>query len=71
MDVSSANFCLPQDLLTDKLENTVLTEMVQILLMDYIDSRKQKKKVVASHSNWSEIKRGIFCHRKVKALYIC
>ena len=59
MDLSKAYDCLPHDLLIAKLGVYGLDRSSLKLLMDYLDSRKQRTKVVSSYSEWSEIKHGI------------
>ena len=59
MDLSKAYDCLPHDLLIAKLGAYGLDRSSLRLLMDYLNSRKQRTKVGSSYSKWSEIKRGI------------
>ena len=81
MDLSHAYDCLPHDLLIAKLRAYSLDRSSLKLLMDYLNSGKQRTKVNSSYSKWSEIKPGIprtrtrvvqyiykqliLCHRKV------
>ena len=59
MDLSKAYDCLPHDLLIAKLGAYGLDRSVLKLLMDYLNSRKQRTKVGSSYSEWSKIKHGI------------
>ena len=59
MDLSKAYDCLPHDLLIAKLGAYGLDRSSLRLLMDYLNSRKQRTKVGPSYSKWSEIKHGI------------
>ena len=59
MDLSKAYDCLPHDLLIAKLGAYGLDKPSLRLLMDYLNSRKQRAKVGSSYSKWSEIKHGI------------
>ena len=59
MDLSKAYDCLPHDLLIAKLGTYGLDRSSLRLLMNYLNSRKQRTKVGSSYSKWSEIKRGI------------
>ena len=59
MDLSKAYDCLPHDLLIAKFGAYGLDRSSLRLLMDYLNSRKQRTKVGSSYSKWSEIKRGI------------
>ena len=59
MDLSSAYYCLPHDLLIAKLGTYGLDRFSLRLLMDYLNFRKQRTKVGSSYSKWSEIKHGI------------
>ena len=59
MDLSKPYDCLPHDLLIAKIEAYGLDRPSLRLLMDYLNSRKQRTKVGPSYSKWSEIKRGI------------
>ena len=59
MDLSKAYDCLPHDLLIAKLGAYGLDRSSLRLLMDDLNSRKQRTKVGSSYSKWSEIKHGI------------
>ena len=59
MDLPEAYDCLPHDLLIAKLGAYRFDRSSLRLLMDYLNSRKQRTKVGSSYSRWSEIKRGI------------
>ena len=59
MDLSKAYDCLPHDLLIAKLGEYGLDRSSLRLLMDYLNSRKQRTKVGSPYSNWSDIKREI------------
>ena len=59
MDLSKAYDCLPHDLFIAKLGAYGLDRSSLRLLMDYLNSRKQRTKVGSSYSKWSEIKHGI------------
>ena len=59
MDLSKAYDCLPHDLLIAKLGAYGLDRSSLRLLMDYLNSRKQRTKVGSSYSNLSKITRGI------------
>ena len=59
MDLPKAYDCLPHDLLTAKLGTYTLDRFSLRLLIDYLNSRKQRTKSGLSYSSWSEIKRGI------------
>ena len=59
VDLSKAYDCLPHDLLIAKLGAYGLDRSVLKLLMDYLNSRKQRTKVGSSYSEWSKIKHGI------------
>ena len=59
MDLSKAYDCLPRDLSIAKLGACGLDRSSLRLLMDYLNSRKQRTKVGSSYSNWSEVKHGI------------
>ena len=59
MDLSKAYDCLPHDLFIAKLGAYGLDRSSLRLLMDYLNSRKQRKKVGSSYSKWSEIKHKI------------
>ena len=59
MDQSRAYDCLPHDLLIAKLGASSLERSSLRLLMDYLNSRKQRTKVGSSYSNLSKITRGI------------
>ena len=59
MDLSKAYDCLPHDLLIAKLRACGLDRSSLRLLMDYLNSSKQRTKVSSSYSKWSEIKHGI------------
>ena len=59
MDLSKAYDCLLHDLLIAKLKTHNLDRSILRLLMDYLNSRKQRTKVGSSYSKWSEIKHGI------------
>ena len=59
MDLSSAYYCLPHDLLIAKLGTYGLDRFSLRLLMDYLNFRKQRTKVGSYYSKWSEIKHGI------------
>ena len=58
-DLSKAYYSLPYDLLITKLGAEGLERSSLILLMDYLNSRKQQTKVRSSYNNWSEIKHRI------------
>ena len=58
-DLSKAYDCLPHDLLIAKLGAYGLDRSSLRLLMDDLNSRKQRTKVGSSYSKWSEIKHGI------------
>ena len=51
--------CLPHDLLNAKLWAYGLDRFSLRLLIDYLNSRKQRTKVGSSYGKWSEIKRRI------------
>ena len=55
MDLPKAYDCSRQYLLTAKLGAYGLDRSSLRLLMDYLNSRKQRTKVGSSYSNWSEI----------------
>ena len=59
MDLSKAYDCLPDDLLIAKLEAYGLDRSSLKLLIDYLNSPKQRTKVGSSYSKGSEIKHGI------------
>ena len=59
MNLSKTYHCLPHDLLIAKLGANGLDRSSLRLLMDYLNSRKQRTKVGSSYSKWSEIKHGI------------
>ena len=59
MNLSKAYDCLPHDLLIAKLGAYGLDRSSLRLLMDDLNSRKQRTKVGSSYSKWSEIKHGI------------
>ena len=59
MGLSKAYDCLPHDLLITKLGAYGLDKSSLRLLMDYLNSHKQRTKVGSSYSKWSEIKHGI------------
>ena len=59
MDLSKAYDCLPHDLLITKLEAFGFDRSSLRLLMDYLNSRKQRTKIGSSYSKRSEIKHGI------------
>ena len=59
MDLSKAYDCLPHDLLIAKLRAYGVDRSSLRLLIDYLNSHKQRTKVGLSHSEWSEIKYGI------------
>ena len=59
MDLSKAYDCLPHDLLIAKLQAYGHDRSSLRLLMDYLNSRKQRTKVGSSYSRWSEIKHGV------------
>ena len=59
MDLSKAYDCLPHDLFIAKLGAYGLDRSSLRLLMDYLNSRKQRTKAGSSWSKWSEIKHGI------------
>ena len=59
VDLSKAYDCLPHDLLIAKLQAYGHDRSSLRLLMDYLNSRKQRTKVGSSYSKWSEIKHGI------------
>ena len=59
MDLPKAYECLPHDLLIAKLGAYSLDRSSLRVLMDYLNSRKQRTKVGSSYSKWSEIKHGI------------
>ena len=59
MDLPKAYDCLPHDLLIAKLGAYRLDRSSLRLLIDYLNSHKQRTKVGSSYSRWSEIKRGI------------
>ena len=59
MDLSKAYDCLPLDLLIAKLVAYGLNKSSLRLLMDYLNSCKQRTKVGSCYSKWSEIKHGI------------
>ena len=59
IDLLKAYDCLPHDLLIAKLGEYGLGSSSLRLLMDYLNSRKQRTKVGSSYSKWSEIKHGI------------
>ena len=59
MDLSKAYDCLPDDLLIAKLGAYGLDRSTLRLLMDYLNSSKQRTKVGSSYSKWSGIKHGI------------
>ena len=59
MDLSKAYDCLHHDLLIAKLGEYGLDRSSLRLLMDYLNSRKQRTKVSSSYNKWSEIKRRI------------
>ena len=59
MDLSKAYDCLPHDLLIAKLGEYGLDRSSLRLLMEYLNSPKQRTKVGSSYNKWSEIKRGI------------
>ena len=59
MDLSKAYDCLPHDLLIAKLEAYGLDRSSLRLLMDYLNSHKQRTKVGSSYNKWSEIKHAI------------
>ena len=56
MDLSKPCDCLSHDLLIAKLVAYGLDRSTIRLLMDYLNSRKQQRKVGASRNKWSEIK---------------
>ena len=56
MDLSKAYDCLPDDLLIAKLEAYGLDRSSLKLLIDYLNSPKQRTKVGSSYSKGSEIK---------------
>ena len=59
MDLSKAYDCLSHDLLFAKLGVYGLDRSSLRLLMDYLNSRKQRTKISSSYSKWFEIKHGI------------
>ena len=59
MDLRKAYDCLPYDLLIAKLDACGFDRSSLRLLMDYLNSRKQRTKVGSSYSRWSEIKHGV------------
>ena len=59
MDLSKAYCCLPHDLLIAKLGAYGLDRSSLRLLMEYLNSRKQRTKVGSFYNKWSEIKHGI------------
>ena len=59
IDLLKAYDCLPHDLLIAKLGEYGLGSSSLRLLMDYLNSSKQRTKVGSSYNKWSEIKRGI------------
>ena len=59
MDLSKANDCLPHDLVIAKLGAYGLDRTSLRLLMNYLDSHKQRTKVGSFYNKWSEIKHGI------------
>ena len=58
MDLSKAHECLPHDLIA-KLRAYGLDRSSLRLLMDYLNSRKQRTKFGSFYSKWSEMKHGI------------
>ena len=59
VDLSKAYDCLLHDLLIAKLGAYGLDRPSLRLLMDYLNSHKQRTKVGSCYSKWSEIKHGI------------
>ena len=59
IDLSKAYNCLPQDLITATLGGNGHDRTSLGLLMNYLNSRKQRTKVVSSYCKWAKIKRGI------------
>ena len=58
MDLPKAYDRLPHDLLVVKLGANGFDRSNLRLLIDYLNSRKQRTKIISSCRNWSEIKRG-------------
>ena len=59
MDLSKAYDYLPHNLLIAKLGEYGLDRSSLSLLMEYLNSRKQRTKVRSPYTRWSEIKHGI------------
>ena len=58
MDLSKT-YCLPHDLLIAELVSYGPDKSSLRLLMDYLNSHKQRTRVGSSYSGWSEIKRNL------------
>ena len=58
LDLSKAYDCLPHNLLITKLGEYGLDRSSLSLLMEYLNSRKQRTKVRSPNTRWSEIKHG-------------
>ena len=56
---SSKTYCLPHDLLIAELVSYGPDKSSLRLLMDYLNSHKQRTRVGSSYSGWSEIKRNL------------